>query len=341
MKSTDTELNREQPDLAADGPPKVSDYDYDVNIKIVGVGGAGNNTIDGMYASGAFSEVGLIAINTDVQDLQRIEADRKIIIGGSATGGLGAGFHTEIGKRAAVESREEIIAGIQDADLLFVIAGFGGGTGTGATPEIIKIARELEILVMAIVIMPFEFEGQIRRKIAQTGLNEVKELADSYLVVSNDKLIASVDETVTTAEAFRLVNDTLQKHISGIISFLRTRGFINIDFADLQRIIIGRNTEVYLGIGYGSGETAVEDAIRQVSSTPFITTSLDRVSFAIVSLTIGQNVPLSSLYRIQEQVMEFIGRNIDLIIGVRINEEDSEHDIVLQVVGTDSNNSLL
>lgn len=315
-------------------------YDYDINIKIIGIGGAGNNTINGMYKSGEFENIELIAINTDVQDLQRIEADKKIIIGGDATGGLGAGFHTEVGKKAALESREELAAGLRDADLLFIIAGMGGGTGTGATPEIIKIAQELEILVMVVAIMPFEFEGQIRRKIAQGGLAEIKELADSYILVSNDKLIETVAEDLPTTDALQMVNELLQLNISGIIGFLRNRGMINIDFADLQRIIIGRNTEIYLGTGYGSGDTAVEDAVTQASTTPFIATSLSEISFAIVHLTIGKNVPLSSLSKVQSRVMELIGRNIDLIIGVQFDEE-GEHDIVLRIVGTDSNNSLL
>lgn len=345
MNSTDVEMNVDQPKVDKVVREKRNDnlakYDYDINIKIVGVGGAGNNTINGMYQSGQFQGIELIAVNTDVQDLQRIEADKKIIIGGDATGGLGAGFHAEVGKRAAIESKEELADGLRDADLVFIISGLGGGTGTGATPEIIKLAQELEILVMAVTIMPFEFEGQIRRKIAQAGLAEIKELADSYIMVSNDKLIETVAEDLPTKDALQMVNELLQLNISGIIGFLRKRGMINIDFADLQRIIIGRNTEVYLGTGYGSGDDAVESAVSQASNTPFISTSLSEISFAIVHLTIGKNVPLSYMSKIQARVMELIGRNIDLIIGVQFDEDDGEHDIVLRIVGTDSNNSLL
>jgi len=315
--------------------------EYGVNVKIIGIGGAGNNAIDSMYKSGRFENVSLIAANTDVQDLERIEADKKIILGNVTSGGLGAGFHPESGKRAAIESRDDIIASIKDADFLIIMAGLGGGTGTGATPEIIKVAQELEVLVLTVGIMPFEFEGQIRKRIAQSGLNAIRELSDAYIVFSNDKLIETVSVDVPTFSAFQLVNDLLIDNIAGLITILNTKGFINIDFADLQRLIIGRNTEAYVGLGYGSGENGVEDAVNQAVSTPFINSSISDITFAIVHLTIGKNLPLSSLSIIKDKVISLIGRSIDLVIGVDLDKSEGDNDITVRIFGTDSNNSLL
>jgi len=315
--------------------------EYGVNVKIFGIGGAGNNAVDSMYKSGRFENVTLIAANTDVQDLERIEADKKIILGNITSGGLGAGFHPESGRRAAIESREDIIASIKDADFLIIMAGLGGGTGTGATPEIIKIAQELEVLVLTVGIMPFEFEGQIRKRIAQSGLNSVRELSDAYVVFSNDKLIQTVSDDVPTFAAFQLVNDLLIDNIAGLILILNNKGFINIDFADLQRLIIGRNTEAYIGLGYGSGENGVEEAVNQAVATPFINNSISDITFAIVHLTIGKNLPLSSLSVIKDRVVSLIGRSIDLVIGVDLDKTEGDNDITVRIFGTDSNNSLL
>jgi len=341
MNRKETETQDFTHDVEVTKEINIANYDYDINIKVVGIGGAGNNAIDGMYKSGLFNDVQLIAVNSDVQDLQRIEADKKIIIGGDSTGRLGTGFHVEVGRRAAQESREALTAGLRNADLVFLIAGMGGGTGTGATPEIIKIAQELDILVVTFTILPFDFEGQIRRNIAKKGLFEVKELSDGFIVVSNDKLIEKVDVNLPMMAAFKMVNDLIQENILGIIKILRNNSLINIDFADLQRLIIKRNTELYLGTGYGSGDNAVDNAVTQAASTPFIATDLEQISFAIIHLTIGKNIPLSNLSLIESRVVELIGKNVDLIIGIHVDEEEGDHDIVLRIIGTDANNSLL
>jgi cell division protein FtsZ len=319
----------------------VDNANYRMKIKIIGVGGAGNNTINRIYNNYDIENVELIAINTDLQDLKKINADKKIIIGEKLTGGLGTGFYPEIGRLAIHEDEDKIREVLQDTDLLYVVSGLGGGTGTGATPEILKIAKELEVVTIAIPIMPFSFEGQLRNKIASNGLKEIKEIADTYMIVANNILLDSVDEDLPTEDAFLLVDNLLCENMVGLTKLLMEPGLINIDFADFQRIIRNRNALVYLGYGFGSGESSLEEAVNQATNTPFIENKLSDVSFAIVHLTINNSTSLRVISEIQRRLIDSVGRAIDVVMGVTIDPSLQSDELIIRIIATELNSETL
>lgn len=223
-------------------------------IRVVGVGGAGNNAVDRMIVSG-LKGVEYISVNTDKQALKVSKATKKVQIGEKITKGLGAGANPEIGKKAAEESREEIAEQLRGADMVFVTAGMGGGTGTGAAPAVAEIAKEMGILTVGVVTRPFMFEGRVRSTNAEKGINELKNKVDSLIIIPNDRLLQVVGKGTSIIEAFRQADDVLRQGVSGISELITRQNMINLDFADVKTIMKDKGV-AHMGIGIGTGETA-------------------------------------------------------------------------------------
>ncbi len=238
------------------------------SIKVVGCGGGGTNAVNRMVEAN-LKGVQFIAVNTDRQALSLSEADVKIQIGEKLTKGLGAGAVPEVGRRAAEESREEIAQALKGADLVFVTAGMGGGTGTGAAPIVAEIAREMNCLTIAVVTKPFAFEGKQRMKNAEMGINDLKQSVDTLVVIPNDRLLQVVSKGTTMLEAFRIADDVLRQGIQGISDLIAVPAMINLDFADVKTIMESGGM-AHMGIGVGKGETRLVDAANKAISSPLL-----------------------------------------------------------------------
>ena len=243
------------------------------SIKVVGCGGGGNNAVNRMVDAG-LRGVEFISINTDRQALGQSNAQVKIQIGEKLTKGLGAGAIPEVGRRAAEESREEIASALKGADLVFITAGMGGGTGTGAAPIVAEIARDLGSLVIAVVTKPFNFEGKQRMKNAEAGIDELKQHVDTLVVIPNDRLLQVVNKGTTMLEAFRIADDVLRQGIQGISDLIAVPAMINLDFADVKTIMESGGM-AHMGIGIGSGENRLVEAAKNAVASPLLETNID------------------------------------------------------------------
>ena len=244
-------------------------------IKVIGVGGGGNNAVDRMIEKG-LDGVEFITVNTDHQALARSGAPTKIQIGEKMTRGLGAGANPEIGTKSAEESKDEILDAIKGADMLFITAGMGGGTGTGAAPVVAEIAKELGILTVGVVTKPFLFEGRKRMIHAEKGLLRLKERVDTLVTIPNDRLLQVVDKKTPITEAFRVADDVLKQGVQGISDLITVPGLINLDFADVTTIMLNRGL-AHMGIGRGSGENRATEAAKQAISSPLLETTIKRI----------------------------------------------------------------
>ncbi|NLJ94342.1 MAG: cell division protein FtsZ [Clostridiaceae bacterium] len=287
-------------------------------IRVIGVGGGGCNAVDRMIEN-AVQGIEFIAVNTDVQALQRSEAQVIIQIGEKVTRGLGAGANPEIGQKAAEESAEEIEEAIAGSDMLFVTAGMGGGTGTGAAPVVAQIAKKLGILTVGVVTRPFRFEGARRSQNAEKGIRELEQYVDSLVIVPNDKLLEIASEDTTMNEAFGLADRVLRFGVTGISDLIAVPGLINLDLADVRRVMTNAGI-CHMGIGSASGESRAATAIRQAINSPLLDTTIDGANGVIVNVTGGMDMKIKEIDEAVSQVRDSASPDADIIFGAVIDE---------------------
>ena len=287
-------------------------------IRVIGVGGAGNNAVNRMIEA-EVKCVEFISVNTDMQDLSLSKAPQKIQIGAKLTKGLGAGAVPEIGARAAEESRDEIALAIQDADMVFVTAGMGGGTGTGAAPVVAEIAKELGILTIGIVTKPFWFEGATRAKNAAAGIENLKNCVDTLVVIPNDKLLEIAENKTPLTESFKMADDILRQGVQGISDLISRPGLISLDFADVKTIM--KNTGyAHMGIGKATGENRAHDAALKAINSPLIETTITGAKGVILNVTGGSDLGILEIQTASELITEAADNDANIIIGAIIDE---------------------
>ena len=289
------------------------------SIKVVGCGGGGTIAVNRMVEAN-LRGVDFIAVNTDRQALGLSKAQTKIQIGEKLTKGLGAGAIPDIGRRAAEESREEISQTLKGADLVFVTAGMGGGTGTGAAPVVAEVARELGCLTIAVVTKPFTFEGKQRMKNADMGINELKQSVDTLVVIPNDRLLQVVSKGTSMLEAFRIADDVLRQGIQGISDLIAVPALINLDFADVKTIMESGGM-AHMGIGLGSGETKTVDAAKNAIASPLLETKIDGARSVLINITCGEDVSIMEINEAANLIMEQADDDANIIFGAGIDPE--------------------
>ena len=300
-------------------------------IKVVGVGGAGNNAINRMIESG-IKNVEFIGVNTDRQDLQKSKASTRIQIGEKLTRGLGAGANPDIGAQAAEESKSEIAEVLRGADMVFVTAGMGGGTGTGAAPIVAATARELGILTIGVVTKPFTFEGKKRLNQAEKGIVNLKEKVDALVVIPNDKLLQIIDRKTTIVEAFKMADDVLRQGVQGISDLIAIPGLVNLDFADIKTIMLNTGM-AHMGIGRASGENRAEDAAKQAIQSPLLETSIEGARGVIINITGGPDLGLQEANTAAELVQRSVDPEANIIFGV-VTDDNLGDEIQITVIAT-------
>lgn len=284
-------------------------------IKVIGLGGAGNNAVNRMIESG-LTGVEFIAANTDAQVLAGSLADLRIQLGDRLTRGLGAGANPEIGEKAALEAQDLIAEHLDGADLVFITAGMGGGTGTGSAPVVAEIAKKLGALTVAVVTRPFSFEGPKRMKTAEEGIRKLKERVDAMVVVSNDRLLSAVDKKVTLKDAFLIADRVLYHGVKGITDVINLPGLINVDFADIRALLEGAG-QVLMGIGAGRGEERVEEAARSAVHSPLLERSVEGARRLLLNVVGSENLSLIEAAEVVEKIREATGNEgVDVLYGV-------------------------
>lgn len=317
------------------------DFKYIVNIKVIGVGGGGNNAVRHMMNSD-MKGIEFWVANTDSQSLASFNKEHRIYLGQNLTKGLGAGANPEIGRKAAIESEDSIKTILRGADMVFIAAGMGGGTGTGSAPVIAKIAKELGALTVAVVTTPFGFEGAKRRAFASEGLQELRPNVDSIIVVSNETLLQMYGN-IPMHEAFTKANDILTQSVRAITSLISDKALINLDFADIKNIMLDKGSAM-IGMGKGFGESKAKDAANLAISSPLLGSTLKGAKNAIVNITGGTTMTLQDANEAVELVREAAGDNINIIFGVSIDENaalaDREDDYMcVTVIATEFSNT--
>ena len=302
-----------------------------VTIKVVGVGGAGNNVVNRMVKSGT-QGVEFIAINTDKQALSVSNADQKIQIGEKQTRGQGAGSDPEVGKRSAEESRNNIAAAIEDADMVFITAGMGGGTGTGAAPTVAEIAREAGCLTVGVVTKPFKFEGKRRMDQANEGIRELLGRVDSLLIIPNDRLKYATDQKVTLANAFEIADDVLKQAVTSISDLIKNTGFINLDFADVTCIMKNAGF-AHMGVGHAAGKGKAEDAARMAVSSPLMETSINGARGVLINITGSEDMGLEDVEAAANLVQEAAHPEANIIFGATF-DDTLQDEIRVTVIAT-------
>ena len=307
------------------------DMEQFAQIKVVGIGGGGNNAVNRMIAAG-LRGVEFIAINTDKQALFLSKANIKIQIGEKLTKGLGAGGNPEIGEKAANESKDEITQAIKGADMVFVTAGMGGGTGTGAAPIIAQIAKEMGILTVAVVTKPFMFESRIRMQQAERGIENLKGTVDSLVTIPNDRLLQVVEKKTSIIEAFRLADDVLRQGVQGISDLIAIPGLVNLDFADVKTIMINSGI-AHMGIGRSSGDNRAEDSAKQAIQSPLLETSIEGARRVLVNITGGPDLGLHEVNTAAELVQKSADPDANIIVGAVIDDNMKE-EMMITVIAT-------
>ncbi|QAS51089.1 cell division protein FtsZ [Halobacillus litoralis] len=300
-------------------------------IKVIGVGGGGSNAVNRMIEHGV-QGVEFIAVNTDAQALNLSKAEVKMQIGGKLTRGLGAGANPEVGRKAAEESKEQLEEALQGADMVFVTAGMGGGTGTGAAPVIAQVAKELGALTVGVVTRPFTFEGRKRSTQASGGTESLKGAVDTLIVIPNDRLLEIVDKNTPMLEAFREADNVLRQGVQGISDLIAVPGLINVDFADVKTIMVDKGSAL-MGIGIATGESRAAEAAKKAISSPLLETSIDGAHGVLMNISGGANL---SLYEVQEAadiVTSAADQEVNVIFGSVINE-NLKDEIVVTVIAT-------
>lgn len=300
-------------------------------IKVIGVGGGGNNAVNRMIEE-EVPGVEFIAVNTDAQVLETALAPIKILIGEELSRGLGAGANPEIGAKSAMESKDQIIDAIKDADMIFVTAGMGGGTGTGAAPAIAKMAKDLGILTIGIVTQPFSFEGPIRKKNALEGIKVLKKEVDTILTIPNDKLFDIIDRNTPIVEAFRSVDNILRQGVQGITDLVYSNNLVNQDFADLTTVLKDKGTGL-IGIGTASGEDAAIEAALLAISSPLLDVTIEGATTAVVNVTGGPSLSLMSAQHAVETIRQNTSTDINIFFGIALNNE-LEDEVIVTIIAT-------
>jgi len=306
-------------------------HDLKAKIKVIGVGGGGGNAVDRMVADG-IADVEFISANTDSKALAKSKASVRIQLGEKLTRGLGAGSKPEIGRRAAEESREILASAIGDTDLLFITAGMGGGTGTGAAPVIAAIAREMGILTVGVVTKPFEFEGVSRMRNAEMGIEELKKNVDTIVVVPNERLIPEIDDEATVDESFRMADEVLRQGVSGISGVILDDGLINLDFADVETVMKDKGL-AHMGVGKASGQNKIEKATNEALSSPLLETSTKGARFILIAFTGDRNMALKAIRNAASDVKKTLNPEAVIIFGTTINE-DFKDEVMVTIVAT-------
>lgn len=294
------------------------DLDQFAKIKVIGVGGGGNNAVNRMISSG-LQGVEFIAVNTDAQALLHAMAPKRIQIGEKLTRGLGAGARPDIGEQAAQESREELLAALKGADMVFVTAGMGGGTGTGAAPIVAECAREVGALTVGVVTKPFAFEGRKRQKQAETGTANLKTKVDTLITIPNDRLLQVVDKKTSMMDAFRIADDVLRQGVQGISDLIAVPGLINLDFADVKSIMCDTGSAL-MGIGVGTGDNAALDAAEKAINSPLLETSIHGARGVLLNITGGSNLTLFQVTEASQIISEAADEEANIIFGSVIDE---------------------
>ena len=302
-----------------------------VNIKVVGVGGGGNNAVNRMIESNVRG-VTFIAINTDIQALQRSNAPIKINIGDKVTKGKGAGSNPEVGAHAAEESRDEIARVLEGADMVFITTGMGGGTGTGAAPVVAKIARDLGILTVGIVTKPFSFEGKRRMDQAEAGIIRLREFVDSLVIIPNERLKDASDTNLTLLNAFSIADDVLRRGVQSISELINIPGLINLDFADVTNVMAGAGL-AHMGMGQANGKDKAEKAAQLAISSPLLETSISGAKGLLINITGSPDMGLDEAYVASNMISEQVDEFANVIWGVAI-DENLEDEIHVTVIAT-------
>ncbi len=305
--------------------------DHLATIKVIGVGGGGNNAVNRMIEHGV-EGVEFIAVNTDAQALELSKAELKLQIGEKLTRGLGAGANPEVGKKAAEESKEQIEESLEGADMVFVTAGMGGGTGTGAAPTIAQIAKEQGALTVGVVTRPFSFEGRRRSNQAVSGIKSLKDSVDTLIVIPNDRLLEIVDKNTPMLEAFREADNVLRQGVQGISDLIAKPGLINVDFADVKTIMFDKGSAL-MGIGVATGENRATEAAKKAISSPLLETSIDGAHGILMNITGGTNLSLFEVQEAADLVTSAADEEVNVIFGSVINE-NLKDEIVVTVIAT-------
>lgn len=309
----------------------VSGPDNVVSIKVVGVGGAGNNVVNRMVKAGT-DGVDFVAVNTDKQALAVSNANQKIQIGEKVTRGQGAGSNPEVGKRAAEESRNNISKALENADMVFITAGEGGGTGTGAAPAVAEIAKEAGMLTVGVVTKPFAFEGKRRMEQANKGISELLDKVDSLLVIPNDRLKYATDQKITLANAFEIADDVLLQAVSSISDLIKKTGFINLDFADVTTIMKNAGF-AHIGIGRASGKNKAEDAAKMAIASPLMETSINGARGVLINIAGSEDMTLEDVEAAAGLVQEAAHPEANIIFGASF-DSDMQDEIRVTLIAT-------
>ena len=300
-------------------------------IKVIGAGGGGNNAVNRMVEA-KLQGVEFIAVNTDKQALHTSKAEHKIQIGEKLTRGLGAGANPEVGKKAAEESKDEIIKVLEGADMVFVTAGMGGGTGTGAAPVIAQLAKEMGILTVGVVTKPFVFEGKVRMKNAENGIAELKSKVDTLITIPNDRLLQIVQKNTSMLDAFSMADDVLKQGIQSISDLIAVPGLINLDFADVTSVMKEQGL-AHMGIGNATGENRAIEAAREAIQSPLLETSIRGAKGVLLNITGGANLGLLEINEASTLVQESCDPEANIIFGASIREDLAE-EIRITVIAT-------
>ena len=309
-------------------------FNHLATLKVIGVGGGGNNAVNRMIDHG-MNNVEFISINTDGKALNLSKASSKIQIGEKLTRGLGAGANPEIGKKAAEESREQIEDAIQGADMVFVTAGMGGGTGTGAAPVVAKIAKEMGALTVGVVTRPFSFEGRKRQTQAAAGVESMKASVDTLIVIPNDRLLDIVDKSTPMMEAFKEADNVLRQGVQGISDLIAVSGEVNLDFADVKTIMSNQGSAL-MGIGVSSGENRAIEAAKKAISSPLLETSIVGAQGVLMNITGGESLSLFEAQEAADIVQDAADEDVNMIFGTVINPE-LQDELVVTVIATGFN----
>ena len=294
-------------------------YDPEVNIKVIGVGGGGGNALNCMADSGV-TDIEYIAINTDAAALRNSKATSKIQIGSKLTRGRGAGNKPEVGERSAEENKEEIAAALKDADMIFITAGMGGGTGTGAAPVVAQIAKEMDILTVAVVTKPFLFEREQKMLQAERGIAELRKYVDSLIVIPNEKLLVGFEKPLTMRESFSLADDILKTGVKSISDLITDDGFINLDFADVSTIMKGAGY-AHMAIGHGQGKDKATDAAKAVISSPLLETSISGANRLLINIAMSEDVLAEDVDTATKMITDTAADDVEFIFGTAFKED--------------------
>ncbi|MBQ1352765.1 MAG: cell division protein FtsZ [Firmicutes bacterium] len=315
---------------------EMNDQNVAARIKVVGVGGGGCNAVNRMIDSGV-KGVNFMAINTDKQALGRCKAETKLQIGEKLTKGLGAGGNPDVGQKSAEENLEDITKFIGESDMVFVTAGMGGGTGTGAAPIIAKVAKDAGALTVGVVTKPFTFEGKKRSEHAELGIKYLKKYVDSLVIVPNDKLLLQSEANTSLLDAFNMADEVLKQGVQGISDIITDDSLINLDFADVQTVMKDKGV-AHMGVGSGQGESKVEDAVKNAIESPLLETSIEGAKAILLNIAGGYDMTLQEVTSVADKVTEAADPEAMVIFGASINE-NLQDEVIVTVIATGSDGS--